>query len=278
MRDLAWRSVIQPTIMPKPDLVPLTGGYRRAPVMQIGADVYCDTQVILAEIERRCGVTTDGKGWMINFWADRAFFQSSVAVIFGEMGAMVPQAFIDDREKLMGRAFDVAAMRAAGVPMQAQWRAQAGWIESALASGAPFLAGAAPGLADVAAYMNIWFAGAFTPDVAARLLAGMDRLQAWRERLKAVGHGRRSEMTTAEALDAARAAEPDETGLVHDPAERLAPGAAVTVSADDYGRDPIAGRLAAANLERTVIAREDDRLGCLHIHFPRAGYLLAAAG
>ena len=60
LRDLAWRSVIQPTIMPKPDLVPLTGGYRRAPVMQIGADVFCDSQVILAELDRRAGVASPG--------------------------------------------------------------------------------------------------------------------------------------------------------------------------------------------------------------------------
>ena len=53
MKGLPWRSVLIPNMMPKPDLLPLTGGYRRTPVMQIGADVYCDTQVILAEIERR---------------------------------------------------------------------------------------------------------------------------------------------------------------------------------------------------------------------------------
>ena len=53
VKGLSWRSVIQPVIMPKPELVPLTGGYRRIPVLQIGADVYCDTQVILAELEAR---------------------------------------------------------------------------------------------------------------------------------------------------------------------------------------------------------------------------------
>ena len=31
--------------MPRPDLMPMTGGYRRTPVMQIGADIYCDTQM-----------------------------------------------------------------------------------------------------------------------------------------------------------------------------------------------------------------------------------------
>jgi glutathione S-transferase len=53
MKGLAWRSVEQPSIMPKPELTPLTGGYRRIPVMQIGADIYCDSQVILRELERR---------------------------------------------------------------------------------------------------------------------------------------------------------------------------------------------------------------------------------
>src|ERR1700686_462267 len=77
LKELAWRSVIQPTIMPKPDLVPLTGGYRRIPVMQIGADVYCDTQVILAEIAARAGgVPLEPLGWAISLWADRLLFQA----------------------------------------------------------------------------------------------------------------------------------------------------------------------------------------------------------
>ncbi len=37
--------------MPKPKLVPLTGGYRRIPVLQIGADVWCDTGIIVRKIE-----------------------------------------------------------------------------------------------------------------------------------------------------------------------------------------------------------------------------------
>jgi glutathione S-transferase len=49
LKGAAWRSVITPNMMPKPDLVPLTGGYRRAPVMQIGADIFCDSQLMLVE-------------------------------------------------------------------------------------------------------------------------------------------------------------------------------------------------------------------------------------
>src|SRR5580700_10545581 len=273
IKGLAWRSVIQPTIMPKPDLVPLTGGYRRIPVMQIGADVFCDTQVIMAEILRRTGDAdfARGGGFAVNLWADRLFFQPSVAVIFGEA---VPKAFIEDREKLSGRPFDTAAMKAAGPPMQAQWRAQAAWIDRGLGD-QPFLAGPAPGLADIAAYMNVWFMAGAVPHVTDALLAGLDRANAWRARVAAIGHGQRSEMRPAQALAVARAAEPA-LYTEHDSRDPLgiAPGDAVQVVADDYGRDPIAGRLVAANPERVVIAREDPSLGRLHNHFPRAGYMI----
>ncbi|HEY1879801.1 MAG TPA: glutathione S-transferase family protein [Caulobacteraceae bacterium] len=280
LHKLKWRSVIQPTIMPKPELTPLTGGYRRAPVMQIGADVYCDSQVIMAEILSRAGIerSAEGAAWAINLWSDRIFFQSSVAVIFAELGETVPRAFIEDREKLTGRPFDVGAMKAAAGPMRGQWRTQAGWIEATLAGHSSFLSGEAPGLADIAAYMNIWFVSNFTPHLAEPLLRGFDHLFAWRERMKAIGHGSRSEMTTAEALEAARAAEPAQR-IDHDSTDPqgLSPGQKVLVMADDYGRDPIEGVLVAANRERVVIERTDPDLGRLHIHFPRVGYIVATS-
>ena len=53
LKQAAWKSVEIPNVMPKPDLMPLTGGYRRTPVMQVGADIYCDTQLIMLELDRR---------------------------------------------------------------------------------------------------------------------------------------------------------------------------------------------------------------------------------
>ncbi|HEV2365861.1 MAG TPA: glutathione S-transferase family protein [Caulobacteraceae bacterium] len=277
IKGLSWRSVIQPNIMPKPDLTPLTGGYRRAPVMQIGADVFCDTQVILLEIERRepRRVATSALGWAVNLWADRVFFGVTVPVIFGEIGEQVPQAFIKDREKLSGRPFDIAAMKAAAAPMRGQWRSMAGWIDGSLWD-APFLAGERPGIVDIAAYMNVWFLAGVLPKVADELLTNFAKVAAWRERMAQIGHGTRTEMTAAEALEIAAGAEPD-GDMRHDRADPLGlePGAPVQVSADDYGRDPISGTLVAANSQRVVIERRDERLGRLHVHFPRAGYVVA---
>jgi glutathione S-transferase len=275
LKGLAWRSVITPSIMPKPELTPLTGGYRRAPVMQIGADIFCDSQVILAEIERRSpgGAVDAGPAFAVNLWADRLFFAVTVPIIFGELGDKVPPAFIADREKLSGRPFDIAAMKAAARPARGQWRGQAAWIARTLGDGRAFLGGPSPGLTDIAAYMNVWFLAGATPRLAAELMAGLDGVEGWRLRVAAIGHGRRTEMSGIEALGIARAGEPAVV-VSHDPGDPsgLERGQPTTVAADDYGRDPILGDLVAINAERVVIAREEPSLGRLHVHFPRVGY------
>jgi hypothetical protein len=195
--------------------------------------------------------------------------------VFGAFGDNVPKAFIADREKLSGRPFDMAAMKAAAVPMKAQWRAHAAWIEAGLVVG-DFLGGSTPSLADISAYMNVWWLSAAARGEAEALLASFPRVVAWRGRMRAIGHGERSEMSGAEALKVARDSEPA-SAPQHDATDPLglAPGDLVNVSADDYGREPIAGHLIALTPERVVIARDTDDLGRLHVHFPRIGYLIA---
>lgn len=273
IKGLAWRSVIQPVIMPKPDLIPLTGGYRRIPVMQIGADIYCDSQVILAELERRFPdpPVIRGADWAVNLFADRLWFQASVAVIFAKMGDQVPKAFIADREKLSGRPFDVKAMQAAEPFARAQWQAYAAWMDEALGPG-KFLGGATPSLSDVAAWMAVWWAGGAVPD----LLDGHQPLLAWRDRIRAIGHGQRSEMAPSEALQAAAQAEPaPDLRCASDDPSGLRRGDRVVVQADDYGRDPVEGVLVGLSPDRVTLARECGELDLVHVHFPRAGYVLA---
>ena len=65
--------------------------------------------------------------------------------------------------------------------------------------------------------------------------------------------------------------------LASDPADLsgLRPGDPVVVQADDYGRDPIEGVLAALTPTRITLARECGELDVIHVHFPRVGYVLA---
>src|SRR6202035_4807297 len=53
-KGMHWSEVLIPTIMPKPDVVALTGGYRKTPILQIGADIYCDTALIADVIDAHC--------------------------------------------------------------------------------------------------------------------------------------------------------------------------------------------------------------------------------
>ena len=282
VKGLAWKSVVTPNMMPKPDLVPLTGGYRRAPVMQIGADIYCDSQVIMAEIERRHPEPNAdfGASWPINQWADRMWFQHSVAVIFGLLGDKVDPAFVEDREKLSGRPFDVKVMAAAVDHSKTQWRAQAAWIEQALAAdGREFLFGSEPSIGDLAAHMNIWFVSSVFPEVAEELVDGLDLVHRWRARLEEFGQGSRHELDPADALVIAAGSEPESRWQAAGCAqsEGLLAGDPVIVSADDYGRDPIRGDLVALTDSRIVIRRSDDATDQLNIHFPRTGFVLARA-
>ena len=51
-KRLGWKSVQIPVVLPKHDVVALTGGYRKTPILQIGADIYCDTALIARVLER----------------------------------------------------------------------------------------------------------------------------------------------------------------------------------------------------------------------------------
>ena len=53
LKSAVWQGCEQPAVMPKDELLVLTGGYRRIPVLQIGSDLYFDTTRIIDEIERR---------------------------------------------------------------------------------------------------------------------------------------------------------------------------------------------------------------------------------
>lgn len=284
IKGLAWHSVIQPVIMPRPFLTPLTGGYRRIPVLQIGADIYCDTARILRELDRRWAnaplVRTDDDAvlWMARGYSERVWFQTSVAVIFAEVGDAMPEAFKQDRAQLTGRTFDIAGMKAVAPMMQDQWRAIAMAAEHQLAGGGAFLAGKAPGLADLAVWLNVWLLRNGAPGVFHTLCADMPALLGWVGRMDALGEGAPTPLSPEDAFTRALAAEPDKPGvhLGQEP-HGFAPGMAVVVSADDYGRDPISGLIHAIDATSIALWRDTPDAGRIVTHFPRTGFWIRPA-
>jgi len=284
-KGASWHSTIIPRMMPKPDLMPLTGGYRRTPVMQIGADVYCDTQCILRELERRIPAPTlfpaaaAGSADALCWWIDRTVFWAAAGTVFAHRvrGGTVPPEFLADRSRFLGREFSTDSILAAESFQRAQLTAFLGWAEQLLSDGRDFVFGAQPSIADFALYNPCWFIRQHLgPDN--DLLAPRPALNRFADRMERFGNGTPSELTAAAALDIARAAEPAALRSAVPTMPAPCPiGSRVSVTPDDTGRDPVTGVLVAWLPDEIVIRREDERAGTLHQHFPMAGYNLAAA-
>lgn len=276
IKGLAWRSVIQPSALPKPDLVPLTGGYRRTPVLQIGADIYCDTRLIARELERRFPTPTlfpagnRGVALALSQWSDTAFFEPGAGLSMG-MNKDVPEDVVNDR-KAFFNFMDFSRLEADVPHMLAQLRCNADLVEQQLADGREYLFGSEPGWADITAYFPLWMTRVFIPG-GNELLAPCLNIARWEHRIKAIGHGQRSEIDSQAALEQARAAEPL-PGRGVDAADplRLNAGDRVSVSPDDYGRVPVTGELITLELHEVAVRRQEPRVGTVVTHFPRIGY------
>lgn len=284
LKRLAWRSVEIPNMMPKPDLMPLTGGYRKTPVMQIGSDIYCDTQIIVRELERRFPQPTlfpYGKGlpYALAFWADRTFFMPTVGVVFGEIGDSIPEAFQKDRAAMSGGTFSAEALKANAPFAKDQFRAHCAFLAEQLADRRPFMGGDGPSIDDIHCYLNIWFARSFVPLVANALLDEFPPVPAWAARVAEIGHGTVTPMDSKEALQIARDAASDaQTAEDKFDPRGAKPGDAVTVAADDYGRDPVAGEIVFGNAYEIAIRCTNPAVGDVVVHFPRAGFAVMKKG
>ncbi|HZP98828.1 MAG TPA: glutathione S-transferase family protein [Reyranella sp.] len=283
IKQLDWKSVVIPNVMPKPDLMPLTGGYRKTPVLQVGADVYCDTQLIMLELEKRAPHQPllpkgrEGEARALAMWIDRNIFGPSVGVALSRVADMLPPAFFKDRSEFSGRSFEAASLKAAEPLAREQTYAQLALAEHILADGRPFLLGSEPSLADCALYNPVWFikerAGG------GKVLPPLDRLPriaAWSERMKAFGNGRPSDMSGQQALDVAKAGKPEPTAVDAADPSGLKPGARVSVTPDDTGKVPVTGELVGLTADRVSLKRSDPRAGDVVVHFPRAGFVIRA--
>jgi glutathione S-transferase len=281
LKRIDWLGVKTPFMLPKPDLMPLTGGYRRAPVLQIGADIYCDTSLILRELERRKPLPslwprgTEGLATAMSWWIEKATFMPAVNVASSLALAKMPPAFIEDRRKFFAGSFEPETMEAQRPHHLAQLRAHWAALIAILDHGKRFLLGDAPSAADLAAYHPIFFLRRNLGEEAVRI-EELVALTPWAERVAGIGHGNSREIPSAEALAIAKAATPAPCAFGverHDP-HGLKEGERVAVTPDDSGRDDVVGTLVASSPQQIVIRRQTPELGDINVHFPRAGFVV----
>jgi glutathione S-transferase len=281
LKQVAWKSVIIPNVAPKPELTPLTGGYRKTPVLQIGADIYCDTAICIEAIEAHTPFPSlfpapmGRSGAFAAMWASGPMFMPAVSAAMGPIAQHLPAEFWEDRKALFG--LDPDRFVAMGPHLRAQFEASLARIEDALGDGRAFIGGDAAGYADLALYMNIWFQvmpafGITDPDV----LTPFARLLTWRDRVAAIGHGTPTDLSAADALSIAKTAEPVVAETI-DANSGFTAGQSVTVRTEDPGANPVAGKLVRLTARDIAVLRDDPKVGTVCVHFPRLGQIVAPA-
>ena len=280
LKNATWRSVEQNRLPDRPELLAMTGGYRRIPVLQVGADIYCDTQIIFRAIETQIPSPSlfpggaSGLPFGLSRWTDVELFTSAMKVAFAPEAENLPQALVADRTRLyLGPEGDLAKERADLPHILAQMRAQVGWLDDALADGRLFLLGEEPGMADLLAWTIVWFIQGRYKDAGA-FLEPFPHLLAWAERMRQIGHGTPSDMSTAAALEVAKAAQPmaPATSDPGDP-QGLEPGMSASVSPlTNSGETAVFGVIRSVGRDMIVLTLESEVAGTLAVHFPRVGY------
>ena len=280
LKKLAWHSVEQNRLPDRPALFAMTGGYRRIPVLQIGADIYCDTQCILRELERRhpqpSFFPNNGAGlpFAISRWTDGPLFDAAVRVAFGPVAASLPPELVADRARLyLGPGGDFAQEIKDLPHVLAQLRAQLGWLETRLETGRDYILGDTPGMPDLLAWYIVWFVKD-RYEHALAFFAEFERINAWAERMRAIGHGDATELTPTQALEIAQSSEPDSEKQSDDrDPQGLKPGMPISVSPlTDSGESGVSGVVRSVGRDHISLDRHHESCGHVAVHFPRVGY------
>lgn len=279
LKGQSWRSVEIPVWTPRPKLTPMTGGYRRTPILQIGAEFYCDTLLILHVIEKIGGSTTlypkgqEGLVKAFGWWIEKSSFMNTVCLTIGNMSGKIPQELVDERRPLFRVNLDPQALLPKRTMYLQRVNAHLAWLAEVLSDGRRFVLGTDPSAADLSAYHPIWFARQNGGPEISELIAFPGLVDPWYARVAALGHGKHVDMTPDEAIKIARTSQPSDPDGWSSEAENvgLRRGDWVSVTPDDYG-NPVHGNVLAWTADEIVIRHEDPSVGKVNLHFPRVGF------
>lgn len=274
--NLSWQSVITREMLPRPHLQTLAGGYRKIPVAQIGADIFCDSHSIASEIARLSGkpeLALENCSAEVQAYVHHAELKVFIACLMStanskvlakakqSMSLLDMAKFAWDRIQL-GKDSVVKMSPAKAKSILAKHLDD---VESRLTK--DFLFGDQPNHADFATYHPLWFAH----ELAEKRFDQHPKLTAWLKRMSAFGEGQRQDISINDALNIAKSHEPRE--LINSSDEPLL-GKMVTVAPADYGQLPTTGVLVQSTKHSWTLAHDDALVGKIHRHFPNVGFSL----
>lgn len=281
-KNAEWFAVDHSTILPKPDLTPLTGGYRQIPVAQVGADIYCSSELVMDLLEARIpepSLTRNsgaGLGRGLAYWAEDTLFWLNVLIVCGsDFEAAKREDFNEDRKLMLPGIYDPEAMKAA-LPGNLQvLRGHLDLIERQLDDGRPYMLGDQSDIADISIYFPLEFL-TYCRNGNENIPSQYPGISAWMGRVAALGHGRRQEMSGVEAIAVARGANPT-VNPVSTVGEGPQPGDKVRVQWSAYSPTDLVGEVVEAHPRKLAVAWNSPEAGDLVIHLPRSAGLITLA-
>ena len=275
-----WLSFEVPVYPPRPLLKRLTGGYRRVPVLQLGAHLYCDSQLAIMALRGTVVPHSNGisEDQALCHTAENVIFFSVIAnapprgVIWHlvkEIGITSLSAFLKDRSSMMANATVKPPSRADAREQIASFGAQ---LEARLKN-QEFLCGSGVGLTDLCCYHPLWMAANLNGKFFATLPEFVSR---WMTRMKQFGHGMSAKASESMVMSAI-ARDKQELSEQRIDAMPFARYQAVQVGPSDYARDSAQGQLVKLDSREVVIRRLLAGTGCVCLHFPSQGFDVHAA-
>ncbi|RYY96407.1 MAG: glutathione S-transferase family protein [Comamonadaceae bacterium] len=286
-KKLPWKSVFVPPILPKPDVETLTGGYRKTPFLQVGADMYCDTALIADVLEHLQPEPTlypepeKGMSRILAQWADTTLFWAAMAwnlqprgaaEVFAKAPPEAAKAFGEDRGKMSAGNMTRLRPADAASAYKSYLRRLSDMLDDK-----PYLLGEVPSIADFSAYHPLWYTRRI--EAVKGILELTPAVVDWMDRIAAIGHGAPEKFGADQAIASAHAAAPHSllTDSTFQDDHGIPLGSAVTVRAESFGLEETAGVLVAATRMHYTLERSTERTGTVHVHFPRIGYVLRKA-
>lgn len=281
-KNLTWKAVETTIIPPRPDLEPLTGGYRRTPVMQIGADIYCDTVSmiqVLEQIAPQPSVYMAGKEGIIDTlaqWGDTALFWACIGYLYQTDGVLVALSKKSPEEVAAYQRDRGALMSARPMISFAETKATLTLflqrLQNMLEGDKKFFFGNTPTVADFACYHPLWCLRPLPPT--AGILETAPLVLKWMDSMRDLGYGNVSSLSTMEALAIGVRSEPAEAASGPSDIPGIELGDEVEVMPSDYGFEPVRGVLVQVGPNHIAVRHHNAIAGNMVDHFPRINYLI----
>jgi glutathione S-transferase len=281
---MEWQSVQIPRIPPKPLLMPLTGGYRRTPVLQLGADIFCDSQTIAWQLGLQNSnapayqLSNKSLELILGSFGEAILFSLSVRVVLTTSMGKAPEEFIKDRGSLYFEpGWTVEEMKNSLPSILLQLQAAFDLINHHLLENGPFINGDIPSYSDAVVQHCVWF-------LCGRWEGGIDFIKPFdavckqREAIASLGHGISHDISAEQALETATKNIPNAPmGINCKFTGGLRRGQRVKIRPNGRTSDPdVIGALRYLDETVIIIDYQHEETGQVAIHFPVLGYQISA--